>query len=127
MSKSVLGIFPAWMQSHLRGIVHNNEVNDEAMVWIQNFTKSAFDLLKNAMAVGVLRYLALKGQSTLLKVISETASMLLIIYCVTYVSSWRLRLFHPAAYRGIGALLDIAVGVAISIALLVGVSVTVES
>lgn len=86
MSKSVLGIFPAWMQSYLRGIVHNNKVNDEAMVWIQNFAKSAFDLLKNAMAVGVLHYLALKGQSTLLKVISETASMILIIYCVTYVS-----------------------------------------
>jgi hypothetical protein len=57
MSKSVREFSPTWMQSYLRGIVHNQKVNDEATVWIQNFTKSAFDLLKNAMAVcGVLHY-----------------------------------------------------------------------
>ena len=62
MSKSVLEILPTWMQSYLRGIVHNNKVNAEATVWIQNFTNSAFDLLKNAMAVGVLQYLALRDK-----------------------------------------------------------------
>ncbi len=127
MSKSVLEFFPTWLQLYLRGIVQNHKGNDEATGWIQNFTTSAFDLIKNAMAVGVLHYLARKGQSTELIIISETASILLIIYCITYVSSWRLRLFHPVANRRVGALLDIAVGIGISIALLVGVSVTVES
>ena len=127
MSKSVLEIFPAWMESCLRGIIHNNKVADEATVWIQNFTKSALDLISKAMVVGILHYLARKGQSTLLKVIAETASMLLIVYCITYVSSWRLRLFHPLANRRVGAFLDIVVGVGISIALLIGVSVAVES
>jgi hypothetical protein len=42
------------------------------------------------------------------------------------ISSLRLRLFHPVANRRIGALLDIAVGGGISIALLAGVSVAVE-
>jgi hypothetical protein len=79
------------------------------------------------MAVGILHYLARKGESTVLKIIAETGSMLLIIFCITYVSSWRLRLFHPLANRRIGALLDITLWVAISIALLVGVGVTVES
>ena len=79
------------------------------------------------MVVGVLHYLSRKGQSTVLKIIAETASVLLIIYCVTYVSSWRLRLFHPLANRRVGAFLDIAVGLGISIALLIGVSVAVES
>jgi len=127
MSKNVLEVFPAWMQSYLRGIIHDNRITDEATVWIQNFTKSALDLISKAMVVGVLHYLARKGRSTLLKVIAETASMFLIVYCITYVSSWRLRLFHPLANRRAGVFLDIAVGVGISIALLIGVSVAVES
>ena len=79
MSKNVLEVFPAWMQSYLRGIIHDNRITDEATVWIQNFTKSALDLISKAMVVGVLHYLARKGQSTLLKVIAETASVLLIV------------------------------------------------
>jgi hypothetical protein len=35
-SRSVLEIFPAWMQLYLRGIIYNNKVNDEAMDWIQS-------------------------------------------------------------------------------------------
>jgi hypothetical protein len=127
MSKSVLEVLPTWMQSYLRGIVRSQKVNDEFTGWIQNFTKTALDLLNKAMAVGVLHYLARKGQSTVVKVIAETASMLLIIYCITFVSSWRFRLFRPLANRRVGTLLDIAVGVGISIVLLVGISVTVES
>jgi hypothetical protein len=50
MSKNALEIFPTWMQAYLRETVQNHKVIDEATVWIQNFTKSAFDLLKNAMA-----------------------------------------------------------------------------
>jgi hypothetical protein len=127
MSKSLLEVLPTWMQSYLRGVVRNHKVDDEVTLWIQNFTKSALDLISKAMVVGVLHYLARKGQSTVLKIIAEMASVLLIIYCVTYVSSWRLRLFHPLTNRRLGALLDIAVGVGISVALLVGVSVAIES
>ena len=47
------GNFPSWVQSYLRGIIHNNKVNDEATVWIQNFTKSALDLISKAMVIGV--------------------------------------------------------------------------
>lgn len=115
------------MQSYLRGVVRNHKADNEATLWIQSFTKSALDLISKAMVVGVRHYLSRKGQSTLLKVIAETASMFLIVYCITYVSSWRLRLFHPPASRKVGAFLDIAVGVGISIALLIGVSVAVES
>src|SRR5262245_20264747 len=99
MSKSVLEIFPAWMQSYMRGIVRSRKLNDEVTIWIQNFTRSALDLINKAIVVGVLHYLARKGQSTLMTIIAETASMLLVVYCITYVSSWRLRLFHPLANR----------------------------
>ena len=62
MSKNVLEVFPAWMQSYLRGIIHNNRVTDEATVWIQSFTKSALDLISKAMVVGVLHYLGAKDE-----------------------------------------------------------------
>jgi hypothetical protein len=127
MSNSALEIFPTWMRSYLSGIVHSDKIDTGTAVWIQDFTRWAFDLLKNAMAVGVLQYLALKGKSRILNMVSEAADLLLIVYCISYVNSWHLSFFHPIANRRVGLLLDTAVGIVISIALLVGISVTVEA
>jgi hypothetical protein len=127
MSKGVLQFVPSWVHSSLSQVFGHTNFNDEVAVRIQIFCKSVFDLLKNAMAVGVLHYLARRGQSTLLQFIAEGSSLLLIIYCVTYIYAWRSHLAPTLISGAVGSMLNIAIGIGISVALLMGVSVGVES
>jgi hypothetical protein len=127
MSKGVLQFVPSWMQSSLSQVFGQTNFDHEVAARIQIFCKSVFDLLKNAMAVGVLHYLTSRGQSTLLQFIAEGSSLLLIIYCVTYIYALRSHLAPTLISGAVGSMLNIAIGIGISVALLMGVSVGVES
>ena len=51
---------------------------------LNSFTKWVLDILKNARAVGVLRYFAEKSHSTSLNIISNIALFALFGYCISY-------------------------------------------
>jgi hypothetical protein len=59
------------------------------------FVKWFFDIVRNALIAGGLKYLATKTDSLLLKLLSEAASFALFAYCLSYVQTWQLRLLHP--------------------------------
>jgi hypothetical protein len=71
---------------------------DEGTVYQLNarvIVKWFFHLVRNAMIAGVLKYLADKSDSWTLKIVSDCAFFALLLYCLSYIQTWHVNVFHP--------------------------------
>jgi hypothetical protein len=74
-----------------------HSVDAQTSALVRKGIKWFFDLIRNAVIAGVLGYLATKSNSVVLRILSEGASMALLVYCVSYIQTWHLSFFHPWA------------------------------
>jgi len=86
----------ARLQTYLSGVIDRYDEPDTAFArWFRQATKWLFDLLRNAMIVGLLKYLAAKTNSGLLENIAALAFGVLLSYCLSYTNTWRITLLYP--------------------------------
>jgi hypothetical protein len=64
----------------------------EIALWelVRNFSKWFFDLLRNFVLVGGLKYFAEKSNSTVLTHLHEFAQIVIFLYCLSYADQWYL-------------------------------------
>lgn len=97
---------------------------------IRNLVKWFFDLLKNAVVAGVLKYLADKTNSALLQTIASFSFCLLLAYCASYINTWHIAVFHGLQNRKLATVLDFALNFLLCLALwyaiMLGISVSID-
>ena len=59
----------------------------------RNFSHWFFDLLRNFVLVGGLRYFAEKSGSTILWVLHGIALFVILLYCLSYADQWYVNVF----------------------------------
>ena len=80
---------------------------------IQSVSKWIFDVLKNAMVAGTLKYLAEKSGSLTLKICADVAFLALLAYCSAFNNTFMFRFFHPLKNQQLTFILDVIVSLAI--------------
>lgn len=97
---------------------------------IRDLVKWFFDLLKNAVVAGVLKYLADKTGSALLRTVADFALLFLLVYCWSYVNTWHIAIFHGLQNKKLAAALDLVLNVVLCLALwwviMRGIAVSVD-
>lgn len=86
---------------------------------IRNFSNWFFDLLRNFVLVGGLKYFAEKSGSVILTYIHEGALLVILLYCLSYADQWYVNLFGFLPNKRLAYGFDIALNLAISIAIFV--------
>ncbi len=86
---------------------------------IRDLVKWFFDLLKNAVVAGVLKYLADKTGSALLRTVADFALLFLLVYCWSYVNTWHIAIFH-------GLVLNVVLCLALWWVIMRGIAVSVD-
>jgi hypothetical protein len=84
---------------------------------IRNFSNWFFDLLRNFVLVGGLKYFAEKSESVILTYIHEGALLVILLYCLSYADQWYVNLFGFLPNKRLTYGLDIALNLAISVAI----------
>ncbi|HYJ59428.1 MAG TPA: hypothetical protein VEW64_08810 [Methyloceanibacter sp.] len=103
----------------------------EIALWqlVRNFSQWFFDLLRNFVLVGGLKYFYEKSGSAVLFYLHEFALVVIFFYCLSYADQWYLNLFGFLENKRIAHWLNRAVnfGVAAALFLLIrwGASVIV--
>ena len=98
------------LQAYLsKVILWHGETDTTISLFVRQVVKWLFDLLRNAVIAGVIKYLGTKSDSWLLKLVSEVAFVALLVYCLSYVQTWQLRLFHPWEPAQWARILDLVV------------------
>ncbi len=103
----------------------------EIALWqlVRNFSQWFFDLLRNFVLVGGLKYFYEKSGSAVLFYLHEFALVVIFFYCLSFADQWYLNLFGFLENKRIGHWLNRTVifGVAVGLFLLIrwGVSVIV--
>jgi hypothetical protein len=88
-----------------------------------SFSKWVFDLFRNAMIAGVLKYLSDKSPTSwVLYIAAEVASLALLFYCLAYVHGWMLQPFHPMKNQRIAFWLNLIVTLCVSFPLFLAIS-----
>jgi hypothetical protein len=119
------------LQAYLsKVILWHSETDTTISLFVHQAVKWLFDLLRNAVIAGVVKYLATKADSWLLKIVSDAAFFALLAYCLSYVQTWQLRLFHPWEPAQWARVLDIIVSLLIIgplfYAIIVGVPTAID-
>jgi hypothetical protein len=93
----------------------------EIALWqlVRNFSQWFFDLLRNFVLVGGLKYFYEKSGSTVLFYLHEFALIVIFFYCLSYADQWYLNLFGFMEDRRVAHWLNMAVNIAIAILLFV--------
>jgi hypothetical protein len=67
----------------------------EIALWdlVRNFSKWFFDLLRNFVLVGGLKYFAEKSGSPMLFYLHQVALLAILAYCISYADQWYINLF----------------------------------
>jgi hypothetical protein len=81
---------------------------------VRNFAKWFFDLLRNFVLVGGLKYFAEKSGSAILFYLHEFALIVIFFYCLSYADQWYINLFGFLENKRLAYWLDIAFNLAIS-------------
>ncbi len=84
---------------------------------VRNFSSWFFDLLRNFVLVGGLKYFAEKSGSAILFYLHEFALGVIFFYCLSYADQWYVNLFGFLGDRRLGYWLDIAFNLVISAAI----------
>lgn len=82
---------------------------------IRNFAKWFFDLLRNFVLVGGLKYFAEKSDSTVLFYLHEFALLVIFFYCLSYADQWYINLFGFLDNKKLACWLDLAFNAVVAI------------
>jgi hypothetical protein len=79
--------------AYRRGLLQQRE--GEIALWqlVRNFSRWFFDLLRNFVLVGGLKYFYEKSGSAVLFYLHEFALIVIFVYCLSYADQWYLNLF----------------------------------
>ena len=93
----------------------------EIALWqlVRNFSQWFFDLLRNFVLVGGLKYFYEKSGSAVLFYLHKFALIVIFFYCLSYADQWYLNLFGFMEDRRLAHWLNMAVNIAIAILLFV--------
>jgi hypothetical protein len=84
---------------------------------VRNFTQWFFDLLRNFVLVGGLKYFAEKSGSAILFYLHEIALVVILLYCLSYADQWYINLFSFLKNKRIARWLNRAVNIGIAVLL----------
>ena len=76
---------------------------------VRNFSQWFFDLLRNFVLVGGLKYFAEKSGSTVLFYLHEFALLVILAYCLSYADQWYINLFSFLENKRVAHWLNMAV------------------
>lgn len=96
---------------------------------VRNFSQWFFDLLRNFVLVGALKYFSEKSGSSVLSYLHEFALLVILLYCLSYADQWYVNLFGFLENRLVAHWLNRTVNIALALALFLlirwGVSIVV--
>jgi len=84
---------------------------------VRNFAGWFFDLLRNFVLVGGLKYFAEKSGSDVLFYLHQFALIVIFLYCLSYVDQWFVNLFGFLENRKLAYWLDIGFNGIVAIAI----------
>ncbi len=84
---------------------------------MRNFSQWFFDLLRNFVLVGGLKYFAEKSGSTVLFYLHEFALLVILLYCLSYADQWYINLFGFLANKRVAHWLNMAVNFGVAVLL----------
>jgi hypothetical protein len=89
----------------------------EIALWelVRNFSKWFFDLLRNFVLVGGLKYFAEKSNSTVLTYLHQLALLVILAYCISYADQWYINLFGFMQDRRRAHWFNMAVNIGVAI------------
>jgi hypothetical protein len=88
---------------------------------VRNFSQWFFELLRNFVLVGGLKYFAEKSGSPILFYLHEFALGVLLLYCLSYADQWYLNLFSFLENRRHAHWLNRIVNIGIAFALFLAI------
>lgn len=91
----------------------------EIALWqlVRNFSQWFFDLLRNFVLVGGLKFFYEKSGSAVLFWLHEFALVVIFFYCLSYADQWYLNLFGFLSDKRLAHWLNRAVNIGVAIAL----------
>ena len=91
----------------------------EIALWqlVRNFSQWFFDLLRNFVLVGGLKYFYEKSLSPILFYLHEFALAVIFVYCLSYADQWYLNLFSFLENKRLAHWLNRTVNISIAIVL----------
>jgi hypothetical protein len=84
---------------------------------VSNFSRWFFDLLRNFVLVGGLKFFAEKSNSAILLYLHEFALIVLFFYCLSYADQWYVNLFSFLDNKRLAHWFNRAVNLGIAVAL----------
>jgi hypothetical protein len=84
---------------------------------VRNFSQWFFDLLRNFVLVGGLKYFYEKSGSLVLFYLHEFALVVIFLYCLSYADQWYLNLFSFLSNRDLAHWLNRTVNLTIAVLL----------
>jgi hypothetical protein len=95
----------------------------EIALWqlVRNFSQWFFDLLRNFVLVGGLKYFYEKSGSTVLFYLHEFALLVIFLYCLSYADQWYINLFSFLSNRDLAHFLNRAVNIGLAIVLFLAI------
>lgn len=103
--------------AYRRGLLQQRE--GEIALWqlVRNFSRWFFDLLRNFVLVGALKYFYETSGSAVLFYLHEFALVVIFFYCLSYADQWYLNLFGFLENKQVAHWLNRAVNFGIAAAL----------
>lgn len=91
----------------------------EIALWqlVRNFSQWFFDLLRNFVLVGGLKYFYEKSGSAVLFYLHEFALVVIFLYCLSYADQWYLNLFSFFENKPLAHWLNRTVNIGLAVAL----------
>lgn len=91
----------------------------EIALWqlVRNFSQWFFDLLRNFVLVGGLKYFYEKSGSAVLFYLHEFALVVIFLYCLSYADQWYLNLFSFLENKRLAHWLNRTVNIGMAVAL----------
>ena len=91
----------------------------EIALWelVRNFSQWFFDLLRNFVLVGGLKYFYEKSGSAVLYYLHELALLVILAYCISYADQWYINLFGFLDNKRLAHWLNIAFNFSVAVLL----------
>jgi hypothetical protein len=102
---------------YLNLVLQRREGQIELWQLVRNFSKWFFDLLRNFVLVGGLKYFYEKSGSAVLFCLHQLALVVIFFYCLSYADQWYVNLFGFLDNKRYAHWLNRAINVSIAVAL----------
>jgi len=98
-------------RSYLRHLLERPQGEVTVVAKLRNFCIWFFNLLRNFVLVGLLKYFYDKTGSTLLFYIHQFALLVIFVYCLSYFDQWYVNVFGFLENKRLAHALNLAVNV----------------